>query len=100
MSDVLKFDFNKANLHIQELEEIKAEIEKLANSEYAETMQQLSAAWKGESADAYMRKAGKLQDKINKTAKDIGKVADAYKEAARRAKKAEELAETIAIRRK
>ena len=54
---LLKFDFNKANAQIQELEEIASEIDQLADTDYENLMQQMRSAWKGNAADAYIRKA-------------------------------------------
>ena len=53
---LLKFDFNKANAQIQELEEIASEIDQLAATDYENLMQQMRSAWKGNAADAYIRK--------------------------------------------
>lgn len=44
---LLKFDFNKANAQIQELEEIASEIDQLAATDYENLMQQMRSAWKG-----------------------------------------------------
>ena len=52
---LLKFDFNKANAQIQELEEIASEIDQLAATDYENLMQQMRSAWKGSAADAYIR---------------------------------------------
>lgn len=38
---LLKFDFNKANAQIQELEEIASEIDQLAATDYENLMQQM-----------------------------------------------------------
>jgi uncharacterized protein YukE len=48
---LLKFDFNKANAQIQELEEIASEIDQLAATDYENLMQQMRSAWKGNAAD-------------------------------------------------
>ena len=61
---LLKFDFNKANAQIQELEEIASEIDQLAATDYENLMQQMRSAWKGSAADAYIRKASQVQERI------------------------------------
>ena len=71
---LLKFDFDKANAQIRELEEIAAEIEQLASTDYENLMQEMRSAWKGSAADAYMRKASTVQEKIKKTALEINKI--------------------------
>ncbi len=63
---LLKFDFNKANAQIQELEEIASEIDQLADTDYENLMQQMRSAWKGNAADAYIRKASQVQEKNKK----------------------------------
>lgn len=70
---LLKFDFNKANAQIQELEEIASEIDQLAATDYENLMQQMRSAWKGSAADAYIRKASQVQERIKNTSRDIKK---------------------------
>ena len=75
---LLKFDFNKANAQIQELEEIASEIDQLAATDYENLMQQMRSAWKGSAADAYIRKASQVQERIKNTSRDIKKTSEVY----------------------
>jgi len=96
---LLKFDFDKANAQIRELEEIASEIEQLASTDYENLMQEMRSAWKGSVADAYMRKASTVQEKIKKTAQDIQKTSEKYNQAVKRVQTAEQRAKEIASRR-
>ncbi len=96
---LLKFDFEKANVQIQELAEISAEIDKVASVEFEEVMQQLRQAWKGSAADAYMKKASKVQKKIKKAATDVQKTSESYTRAVKRVQAAEEKAKEIVGKR-
>ena len=93
---LLKFDFNKANTQIQELEEIASEIDQLADTDYENLMQQMRSAWKGNAADAYIRKASQVQERIKKTSQDIKKTSEVYANAVKRVQAAEEKVKEIA----
>ena len=92
---LLKFDFNKANAQIQELEEIASEIDQLAATDYENLMQQMRSAWKGSAADAYIRKASQVQERIKNTSRDI-KTSEVYANAVKRVQAAEEKVKEIA----
>ena len=93
---LLKFDFNKVNAQIQELEEIASEIDQLADTDYENLMQQMRSAWKGNAADAYIRKASQVQERIKKTSQDIKKTSEVYANAVKRVQAAEEKVKEIA----
>ena len=93
---LLKFDFNKENAQIQELEEIASEIDQLADTDYENLMQQMRSAWKGNAADAYIRKASQVQERIKKTSQDIKKTSEVYANAVKRVQAAEEKVKEIA----
>ena len=73
---LLKFDLNIANAQIQELEEIASEIDQLAATDYENLMQQMRSAWKGNAADAYIRKASQVQERIKETSRDNKKTSE------------------------
>lgn len=89
-------NFNKANAQIQELEEIASEIDQLADTDYENLMQQMRSAWKGNAADAYIRKASQVQERIKKTSQDIKKTSEVYANAVKRVQAAEEKVKEIA----
>lgn len=83
-------------LQIQELEEIASEIDQLADTDYENLMQQMRSAWKGNAADAYIRKASQVQERIKKTSQDIKKTSEVYANAVKRVQAAEEKVKEIA----
>lgn len=93
---LLKFDFDKANAQIRELEEIASEIEQLASTDYENLMQEMRSAWKGSAADAYIRKASQVQERIKNTSRDIKKTSEVYANAVKRVQAAEEKVKEIA----
>ena len=95
----LEFDFQKANAQIEELEQIAADLEKLVSSRYEESMQQLGGAWKGAGAEAYMRKASRLQEKMERSSGDVRSTAEVFRNVTRQVRLAEELAAQIAAER-
>ncbi|HIY30182.1 MAG TPA: hypothetical protein H9732_04690 [Candidatus Mediterraneibacter avicola] len=97
---MLEFNFQKADSQIQRLEELAASIEELEKNSYTSTLQELSNAWKGAGADAYMRKAEKLRLKIHQAAVDLRQTAEVYRFAYAQVKAAEEFAAQIAVERK
>ena len=97
---MLEFNFRKAEAQIRMLEELAACVDDLAKNSFADTLQELSAAWKGAGADAYMRKAEKLQNKIQKSAGDLRQTSEEYRFAAAQVRAAEELAVQISLERK
>ena len=95
----LEFDFQKANAQIEELEQIAADLEKLVSSRYEESMQQLGGAWEGAGAEAYMRKASRLQEKMERSAGDVRSTAEIFRNVTRQVRLAEERAAQIAAER-
>lgn len=96
---MLEFDFRKANAQIRELEELASWIERMADGEYNDTMQQVSMAWKGAGADAYMRKAANLHGKLEDTAREMRRTAATFRTVAANVRAAEERAMAIAGKR-
>lgn len=95
----LKFDLQKANAQIREMKEISLSVQQLAGKDYTNTMQQLSGVWKGTAAEVYLRKAYRLQEKMQRTAEDIKRTAEIYNATVKRVVAAEEQAKAIASRR-
>ena len=93
---LLKFDFNKANAQIQELEEIASEIDQRGATGYENLMQQMRSAWKESAADAYIITASQVQERIKNTSRDIKKTSEVYANAVKRVQAAEEKVKEIA----
>ena len=96
----IEFDFRQAIQRAEELEEIAADMRKLANNDLEGSLQNLSTAWKGESARAYLNKGTRLKEKILKSSNDLKKTASTIRSVAKRTYNAEMAAYRIAMERK
>ena len=56
----------------------------------------MRSAWKGNAADAYIRKASQVQERIKETSRDIKKTSEVYANAVKRVQAAEEKVKEIA----
>lgn len=95
----IKIDFAAANAQAQRLEDIADEIRRMTNVRMKNTMDQMSANWKGGSASAYFAKAETLQSDILKTAVQLESVAKSIRSTARRIYEAEQTALRLAEQR-
>lgn len=95
----IEFDFRQAIQRAEELEEIAAQMKKLANEDLEGSLQTLSMAWKGEAASAYLDKGTRLRDKILKSSNDLKKAAKTIRSVAKRTYNAEMAAYRIAMER-
>lgn len=95
----IRFDFQQAIRRAEELENIAADLKQLASGELGEFLQNLSTAWKGEAANAYLQKGARLQDKILKSAKDLNSTASTIRSVAKRIYDAEMRAYRLAKQR-
>lgn len=95
----IEFDFRQAISRAEELEQVAAEMKKLADEELASSLQALSTAWKGEAASAYLSKGSRLKDKILKSSNDLYKTARTIRNVAKRTYDAEMNAYRIAMER-
>lgn len=96
----IRFDFQQAIRRAEELESVAGEMRRLADGELEDSLQRLSAAWKGEAAAAYLGKGARLKEKILKSAKDLDSTASAIRNAANRIYDAEMRAYRLAKERK
>lgn len=95
----IEFDFRQAIKRAEELEEIAADMKKLADDDLETSLQSLSTAWKGEAASAYLTKGSRLKDKILKSSNDLKKTARTIRSVAKRTYDAEMAAYRIAMER-
>lgn len=70
MGDI-KIDFACVELQAKQLEEIAEGIARLAKQNMADAVERMAAAWAGESASAYLAKAGLVQQELLKTADSL-----------------------------
>lgn len=97
--DYIELNFQQAKQQAAKLENLAARLENLAKSDLDGTLQQLSEAWKGESASAYMQKGQRLEEKIVQTAKELKKTAQTIRSTAKRTYNAEMRARELARQR-
>lgn len=78
-------DFHVSMIKADQLEEIAKRLSDLSDRQLSGTMQDLSCGWKGENANAYLKKGAKLQRKIKATSNDLRNVAGELRSAGKKA---------------
>ncbi len=96
----IRFNYNQALARAEELETIASEMKSLANKELADSMQNLSTAWQGGSATAFLGKGATLKEKVLKRAKGLEETATTIRNVAKRIYNAEMAAYRLAMARK
>lgn len=97
--DYIELNFRQAKQQAEQLESLAKSLENLAKNDLDGTLRQLSSAWKGESASAYMRKGERLEEKIIQTAEDLQRTAQTIRSTAQRTYNAEIRARELAKQR-
>lgn len=92
----IDIDFAVANSQANKLEEISAEMTRLANQQLAGTIETIASGWQGETAAAYIGKAQTVKGNITQTAKAIAAIAETIRSDAKRIYIAEKAALEIA----
>lgn len=72
----IEINFSEARVLSEKVVELAASMRKIANQQFQQTMQEMSACWKGDTASAYLRKAETVRQEIEKTANDLQKVGE------------------------
>lgn len=86
---LINFDIDKALGQARELEDLSEELERMIKSSYEPAMQTLSGSWRGESASAFLKKGSRMQEKMEKTAKEIRGTAESIRVAVKIVSEAE-----------
>lgn len=94
----IRFNFNQALAQASELDSVADHLEQL-DRKTENSMQTLSAAWKGQNATAFLKKEDRLKSEVRKTAAEIHNIADDIRRIARRIYEAEMEALRIAQQR-
>ena len=68
--DFIELNFRQAKRQAAQLENLAVRLERLARNDFNGTLQNIASSWKGESADAYLQKGGRLEDNMARTADD------------------------------
>lgn len=69
--DEIRMNFSAANAMAERLEGLAKKMNSLANERYYGTLRSISNNWKGENAEAYIRKGEKVMDRMSRTASDL-----------------------------
>lgn len=91
----INVNFEQLQEQARRLEEIAAEIKRLADQQMAQTLQEMAVCWKGETASAYFNKADRVKQDIIDTAKLLNEAADGIRAQAKRIYDAEMQAVTL-----
>ncbi|MDO5411616.1 MAG: hypothetical protein Q4F21_14425 [Lachnospiraceae bacterium] len=85
----IELDYRKAEEQSKSLEKIAKELEQLANRQFSEVLRNVSAQWKGESAELYVKKGTAVCDELRDRAREIRKTAESVQKIARNVYNAE-----------
>lgn len=88
MGDI-KIDFAAVEFQAKQLEEIAEGISNLAERRMAGTIENMAAAWEGESASAYFAKVDLVKQELLKTASSLCDAASSVRAQARKIYEAE-----------
>ena len=92
----IRMNFRVANAMADRLDELAGKMGSLANERYYGTLRSISNNWKGENAEAYLRKGEKVKDKMSHTAGDLRNAAQTVRTIAKNTYDAEMRAWQIA----
>ena len=95
----IEFDFQRAKEQAEKIDKIADRLRRISQNDFGNSLQNLSAGWKGESASLYLQKGSALQEKIEATANALYGVAEDIRTIARRIYEAEMAALEIAQER-
>lgn len=95
----IEFDFKQAMRQANKIDELANDLNRLSDRKFGGSLQKLSASWKGENASLYLAKGNSLQDKINRTSRELHAIAADIRTIAKRLYDAEMAALAIATAR-
>lgn len=95
----IDFNYNQAISQAGELEDISERLKKLSENDLQDVMDDLSSAWKSDSAGQYINKVNRLNESIRSTSRNLKEISAAIRNIARNVKDAETAAQKIADQR-
>lgn len=95
----IEMDFKQALKQADGIDAAANQLNNLSGRKFRESLDNLSANWRGECASMYLAKGGQLQEQMNGTAKELHAVAADLRTLARRVYDAEMNAWRIATSR-
>lgn len=97
--EAIEFNYRRTLAQADSIDVIANSLKKLSEKEFQDTLQNLSANWKGENASLYLSKGNLLQEKMNTTVKELSSVASNIRTIAERIRNAELAALALALKR-
>lgn len=94
-SNTIQVEFQQVTRQTKKLEQCADDLQKVRR-QLQELMNDLRVSWAGESAELYLQKCNELSNKINTSAKNLGKTADVIERSAKAYRDAELAAIKIA----
>lgn len=85
----IQLNFDRTMHQAAELSSLAAQLNDLASQRMEETLQTVGRSWTGDAAVQYLGKGRELERKLRKSADQLDRIADAMREAARAAYRAE-----------
>ena len=79
----------------EQLIDLTAEIKNICRNDLEDIKSTCNSVWKGDASEAYQKKIGQLQSKIEKRVRSIETTANSLGKTAKRLRQAEELAKSI-----
>lgn len=95
----IEFDFKKAKQQAKKLDDAAERFRRIANNNFQDTMQAISASWKGENSRRYLNKGTSLKNQMIRTAAKLNGIASEIRTVAQRIYNAEMQALKIAEER-
>lgn len=92
-------DFQQVIAQARQIETLAETLRQESEGNVANALAELSGAWKGDAADAYLKKGTRFQDELTKTANDLSGTAVVIKEIAKALYDAEQRAAELGIQR-
>lgn len=91
----IEFDYSRAMLQANRLEEIAANIMNMSDRELENALQELRYGWEGDASQLYIQKGMELKTKIDSISKNLVDAAQTIRRIARRLHDAEMAAVSI-----
>lgn len=91
-------DYTNAKQQASKLEDTAARLRRLANSDLEGSLNNINAAWTGDSANLYMQKGRALKEQILRTASQLDSVAATIRQTALNTYNADKMAAELAMK--
>lgn len=95
----IDMNFRAAIAQANKLEEVAERLRRVSDNDYNNTLQNISSAWKGENAQAFINKSSLLIEKMDNTAESLRNAAGTIRQIAKNIYEAEMAALAVARER-